>query len=181
MWCGDCWASHLELYVPLLPQTAASYPIHAEGWVTNDTCSGADLQQQGKWEGPQSSVQKLQEDNSSLCFHSQKNSWGESHSYVCLWFLLKLVIYSALSAHLSYFLFFCCFPGVSLLLLLHWRLWSTHLLWSTNEPAAHLCTFTARDWTPKLWWASFVNRKTVWEREKTALRSTRRMKCCSRW
>lgn len=123
MWSGDCWASHLELYVPLLPQTAASSPIHAEGWVTNDICLGADLQQQGKWEGPQSSVQKLQEDNSSLCFHSQKNSW-ESHSYVCLWFLLELVIYSALSAHLSYFLFFCCFPGVSLLLLLHWRLLS---------------------------------------------------------
>lgn len=85
MWCGDCWASHLELYVPLLPQAAASSPIHAEVWVTNDTCSGADFQQQGKREGPQSSVQKLQEDNSSLCFHSQKNSWGESYSYVFLW------------------------------------------------------------------------------------------------
>lgn len=36
-----------------------------------------------------------------------------------------------------------------------------HLLWSANEPAAHLCTFTASEWTSKLWWASFVNRKTV--------------------
>lgn len=86
-----------------------------------------------------------------------------------------------------------CFVSTSvllfILLLLSWCFTASspaleaikhHLLWSTNELAAHLCTFTASDWTPKLWWASFVNRKTVWEREKTALRSTRRMKCCSR-
>lgn len=89
------------------------------GWVTNDTCSGADLQQQGKWEGPQSSVQKLQEDNSLLCFHSQKNSWGESYSYVCLWFLLELVIYSqhicltfySSVAFLVFHCFFSCVGG----------------------------------------------------------------------
>lgn len=111
-----------------------------------------------------SRARRIHEENLILMFFC-----GSSLSW---WFTvlcqhIHLTFYSS-TAFLVFNCFFSCIGGY-------------HLLWSTNEQAAYLCTFTASDWTPKLWWTSFVNRKTVWEREKTALRSTRRIKCHSRW